>query len=173
MTSDTAIRTILTLEDSGEYDMVMLVYGDFCPLSSEQRRQLLQNVDRALKPGGYFILDVTTREHRKRHGSGNGWYVSEHGFWKPGLHLVLERGFDYPELSIFLDQAVVLEDNGKLSVYRNWFQDFSRETITHELENGGFAVQSVWNDLMGTPFTEDTEWIGIVAQRRIIGTDTF
>ena len=92
--------------------------------------------------------------------------MAEHGFWKPGLHLVLEQGFDYPERSIFLDQAVVLEVNGKLSVYRNWFQDFTRETITEELENGGFAVQSVWNDLLGTPFIEDTEWIGIVAQRK-------
>ena len=155
----------LTLEDSGEYDVAMLIYGDFCPLSPEQRSQLLQNVYRALKPGGYFILDVTTRAHRKRHGSSNGWYVTENGFWKPGLHLVLEQGFDYPEQSIFLDQAIVLEEDGKLSVYRNWFQDFSRETITEELENGGFAVQSVWNDLLGTPFTEDTEWIGIVAKK--------
>ena len=101
-------QNYLTLEDRGEYDLAMLIYGDFCPLSSEQRRQLLQNVHRALKPGGHFILDVTTREHRKRHGSGNGWYVAENGFWKPGLHLVLEQGFDYPEQSIFLDQAVVL-----------------------------------------------------------------
>ena len=120
----------LTLEDSGEYDVAMLIYGDFCPLSSEQRRLLLQNVHRALKPGGYFILDVTTREHRKRYGSRNGWYVTEKGFWKPGLHLVLEQGFDYPEQSIFLDQALSWKSSGKLSVYRNWFQDFSRETIS-------------------------------------------
>jgi SAM-dependent methyltransferase len=155
----------LTLEDTGEYDVAMLIYGDFCPLSPEQRSQLLKNVYRALKPSGYFILDVTTRAHRKRHGSSNGWYVSDKGFWKPTLHLVLEQGFDYPEQSIFLDQAIVLEENGKLSVYRNWFQDFSLETITEELEKGGFAVQSVWNDLVGTPFTEDAYWIGVVAKK--------
>lgn len=159
-------QNYLTLDDDGEYDVAMLIYGDFCPLSPEQRSQLLQNVYRALKPGGTFILDVTTRVHRKRYGSSNGWYVSDKGFWKPNLHLVLEQGFDYPELSIFLDQAVVLEEDGKISVYRNWFQDFSRETITEELENGGFAVQSVWNDLLGTPFTTDTEWIGVIANKK-------
>jgi SAM-dependent methyltransferase len=161
-------QNYLTLDDAGEYDVAMLIYGDFCPLSPEQRGQLLQNVYRALKPGGYFVLDVTTRAHRKRYGSSNGWYVADKGFWKPNLHLVLEQGFDYPELSIFLDQAIVLEEDGKLSVYRNWFQDFSRETITEELEKGGFTVQSVGNDLLGTPFTEDTEWIGIVAKKKII-----
>jgi SAM-dependent methyltransferase len=155
----------LTLEDENLYDAALLIYGDYCPLSPQQRNKLLGNVHRALKPGGYFVLDVTTPIHRKRFGSRNGWYAVEKGFWKPGPHLVLDEGFDYPEQSIFLDQAIVIEESGKVSVYRNWFQDFTRATITAELEAGGFAVQSVWNDLLGTPFSVDTEWIGIIARR--------
>ena len=73
--------------------------------------------------------------------------------------------FDYPEESIFLDQAVVVEmGNGRISVYRNWFQDYNRDSITAELERGGFTVRSVWNDLLGTPFTPDTDWIGLITQ---------
>ncbi|MBE0671569.1 MAG: class I SAM-dependent methyltransferase, partial [Anaerolineales bacterium] len=159
-------QNYLTLEDESQYAAALLIYGDFCPLSPEQRQTLLANVHRALKPGGYFVLDVTTPIHRKKYGSHNGWYAVEDGFWKPGPHLVLEEGFDYPEQSIFLDQAIVIEERGKASVYRNWFQDFTHETITAELEAGGFAVQSVWNDLLGTPFTKDTEWIGLVAQKQ-------
>lgn len=158
-------QNYLTLEDENLYAAALLIYGDFCPLSPEQRSGLLGNVHRALKPGGHFVLDVTTPTHRRKYGNRNGWYAVETGFWKPGPHLVLEEGFDYPEQSIFLDQAIVIEENGKVSVYRNWFQDFTRETITAELESGGFAVQSVWNDLLGTPYSEDTEWIGIITQR--------
>lgn len=154
----------LTLEDEGQYDAALLIYGDFCPLSPEQRQRLLANVRRALQPGGYFVLDVTTPIHRRKYGSRNGWYAVEAGFWKPIPHLVLEEGFDYSEQSIFLDQSIVIEESGKVSVYRNWFQDYSRATITAELEAGGFTVDSVWNDLLGAPFTEDTGWIGIVAQ---------
>ena len=159
-------QNYLTLEDTGQYDVAMLIFGDYCPLSPEQRSKLLQNGYRALKPGGYFVLDVSTRVLRKRYGSVNGWYVAENGFWKPGVHLVLEQGFDYPDQSIFLDQVIVIESSGKLSVYRMWFQDFTRDTITNELENGDFVVQSTWNDLHGTPLTDDTEWIGVVAQKR-------
>jgi SAM-dependent methyltransferase len=155
----------LTLEDEDQYEAALLIYGDFCPLSTEHRKRLLGNIHSALKPGRHLILDVTTPIHRKRHGSRNGWYAVETGFWKPGPHLVLEEGFDYPEQSIFLDQAIVVEEDGKLSVYRMWFQDFTRETITAELETGGFMVRSVWNDLTGTPYSEDTEWIGIIAQK--------
>lgn len=87
------------------------------------------------------------------------------GFWKPNPHLVLEDGFDYPEQSIFLDQATVIEESGQVTVYRNWFQDFTRETIIQELTDAGYIVQSVWNDLVGTPYTENSAWIGLVAQK--------
>jgi SAM-dependent methyltransferase len=155
----------LTLTDEAQYDAALLIYGDFCPLSPDQRSQLLGSLQRALKPGGYFALDVTTRVHRQRYGTHNGWYATGKGFWKPGPHLVLEEGFDYPEESIYLDQAIVIEEKGTTSVYRMWFQDFTRETITLELEAGGFAIQSVWGDLTGTPYSEDTEWIGIIARK--------
>ncbi len=159
----------LDLADRQLYDAALLIYGDFCPLDPAQRSQLLRNVRRAIKPGGYFVLDVTTRKHRKRHESTNGWYVVESGFWKPGPHLVLETGFDYPDQAIYVNQQIVVEADGHLSLYRQWFQDYTRETITRELEAGGFAVRSVWNDLMGTAYTDDTEWIGLVTQTDVAG----
>lgn len=154
----------LTLEDENLYDAALLIYGDYCLLAPEQRSRLLDNVRRALKPGGYFVLDVTTPIHRQKHGSRNGWYAAGQGFWKPGPHLALEEGFDYPEQFVFLDQVIVIEENGKVSVYRNWFQDFTQKTITAELTAGGFTVVSVWSDLVGTPLAQDSGWIGIVAQ---------
>ena len=127
-------QNYLELDDENLYEAVFLIYGDFCPLSPEQRSTLLKNIHRALKPNGYFVLDVTTREHRRRYGNKNGWYAAETGFWKPGPHLVLEEGFDYPEQSIWLDQYTTIEADGKVSVYRNWFQDYTPETISAELE---------------------------------------
>ena len=160
-------QNYLELEDTDQYDVALLIYGDFCPLSPDQRTQLLRNVYRALKPGGYFVLDVSTRVHRKRHETVNSWYVAENGFWRPGLHLVLEDGFDYPELSIYLDQYTIIEEGDKASVYRMWFQDHTPETITDELEKGGFSVKSIWGDLTGTLFSENAEWIGIIAQKSL------
>ncbi len=155
----------LTLKEEGLYDLVLLIYGDYCPLNPEQRSQLLKNVMHALKPGGYFVLDVTTRSLRQKYGQKNGWYALNSGFWKPGMHLVLDQGFDYPEQEIYLDQSIVIEVDGKISIYRNWFQDFNQHTIKSELLQAGFRVDSLWNDLTGTPFSEGGEWIGVVAQK--------
>jgi SAM-dependent methyltransferase len=158
-------QNYLTLQDNESYDLVLLIYGDYCPLNPEERKTLLQNVLRALKPGGHFVFDVTTRVLRAKHGQKNGWYISQSGFWKPGPHLVLDQGFDYPEQSIYLDQSIVIEADGKMSIYRNWFQDFDQHTIKAELLKAGFRVDSLWNDLTGTPFSEGGEWIGVVAQK--------
>jgi SAM-dependent methyltransferase len=155
----------LTLEDVELHQAAFLIFGDYCVLPPDEREKLLGNIHRCLKPGGRFVLDVSTREHRKRMARGNRWYLSGGGFWKPGPHLILETGFDYPEEAIFLNQAIVIEADGRIWVYRHWFQDYDRETITKELEAGGFLVESLWSDLTGSPYAEDTEWIGIVARR--------
>ncbi len=153
----------LLLEDECRYDAALLIYGDFCPLSPEQRSHLLANVHRALKPGGYFVLDVTTPFLRQHAGLKNGWYAAQSGFWKPGPHLVLEQGFSY-EGNIYLDQYTVIEENGEISNYRNWFQDFTAETIQSELEAHGFVVESLWGDLTGRPYETETDWIGVIAR---------
>lgn len=155
----------LELRDEDQYDAAFLIYGDFCPLNPEQRKTLLRNIHRALKPDGKFVLDVSTRALRMKHGNRNRWYAAENGFWKPGLHLVLEEGFDYPEQSIWLDQYTVIEADGKVTVYRNWFQDCTPEMITAELTQGGFAIDDLYGDLAGTPYAPDTEWLGVVTHR--------
>jgi SAM-dependent methyltransferase len=158
-------QNYLELSDENQYDVALLIYGDFCPLNPEQRATLLRNVYRALKPNGKFVLDVSTRECRRRYGIKNSWHALESGFCKPGPHLLLEDGFEYPEQSVWLDQFVVIEADGNVSVYRNWFQDYTPETITEELSQGGFCVDSLWGDLTGQPYTPDSEWIGLVTRK--------
>ncbi len=155
----------LTLDDPELYKAVFLIFGDFCPLSPEKRSRLLRNVRRALLPGGRFVLDVTTRAGRMQWKGEKRWYVAESGFWKPGRHLVLEEDFDYPEQAIYLNQFTVIEADGKVSVYRNWFQDYDPASITAELEAGGFTVEGIWGDLTGTPYEEGSAWIGVVARK--------
>jgi SAM-dependent methyltransferase len=157
-------QNYLELDETSLYSAVLLIYGDFCPLSPEQRAKLLANVRAALKPGGCFVLDVTTPRLRQKYGLKNGWYAVSQGFWKPGSHLVLEQGYAYLD-DLFLDQYIVIESDGKISVYRNWFQDYTPETIRAELASAGFEVESLWGDLTGMPYKPDSDWIGIVARK--------
>lgn len=159
-------QNYLEWEEENIYRAAFLIYGDFCTMSPEHRSRLLTNIRRALQPNGKFVLDVSTGKHRAKYGNTRTWRALERGFWRPGPHLVLEDGFDYPEQAIWLDQYTVIEADGKVSVYRNWFQDYTLESITAELSQGGFDVESLWGDLTGIPYSPDSEWIGIVACKR-------
>ncbi len=62
-------------------------------------------------------------------------------------------------------QYTVIEKDGTLWLYRNWFQDYEQDTITIDLEAGGFVVESLWGELTGQPYTSDSEWIGMVTRK--------
>jgi SAM-dependent methyltransferase len=144
--------------------VIFLIYGDFCVLPDDRRNVLLRKVRAALRDGGHFVLDVTTRRHREGAGVRNSWSMLEAGFWSASPHLVLTQGFDYPEDDLYLDQYIVLTEDGNLRVYRNWFHDYSLATLTPILAAQGFAVQVAWSDLAGTLYDPTSEWIGLAAR---------
>jgi SAM-dependent methyltransferase len=156
----------LAMDEHETFDAAVLIYGDLCALAPEQRDQLLAAVHTALKDGGRFALDVTTPRRHATTGDLNRWQAYDAGFWRPTPHLVLAQGFAYPDRDIFLEQYFVIDVNGAMTVYRNWFQDYTVATITAVLERQGFAIDGVWSDLTGRPHVPDSEWIGVVARKR-------
>jgi SAM-dependent methyltransferase len=154
----------LDMDYIDDFDAVIQVYGELCAFSNEMRDRLFGLIHKALKKGGVFIFDVSTRMQRMKDGSKNGWYISEVGFWRAGNHLVLEQCFDYPGEEVWLDQYVVIDDQGA-KVYRNWFHDYSFAAINSVLIAAGFKIKQVWNDLTGSSFTEGGDWIAIYAEK--------
>lgn len=151
------------LDYENEFDAVIQVYGELCVFSDEMRDKLLKLIHRALKKRGVFIFDVTTRSLRMKLGLKRSWYSSDRGFWKPGKHLVLQEGYDFLEENVWLDQYIVIDER-EINVFRNWFHDYSLESIGTVLENQGFKVKYTWNDLTGSTFIEGGDWIAIGAE---------
>ncbi len=156
-------RNFFEIDYTDEFDAVIQVYGELNTFSDEKRDKLLGLINKALKNNGVFIFDISTRELRAKYGVKNEWYMSDGGFWRPGKHLVLEQGFDYPEEDTWVDQFIVADEQG-IKVYRNWYHDYSFDTIKPVLNNAGFKIKHVWNDLTGNSFTEGSDWIAICAE---------
>ncbi len=156
----------LALDDRGAYDVSTLIYGDYCTFDDVRRATLLNRARSALRPGGWFVLDVTTAAHHRAHNCGDGWSVSTGGgFWKASPYVLLSRHFTYPDLDLVADQYTVVEADGTLTVYRNWFRHFTAEAITAELKAGGFTVDSLHGDLTGARYDPAAHWIGVVTRR--------
>jgi len=65
------------------------------------------------------------------------------------------------------DHRAITQADGKLPVYRNWFQDYDRARITKELTDGGFTDQSVWDDLrwwwIGRFLAVWNHWLSVIS----------
>ena len=165
----------LNLKYFEDYNVVMQIYGEVNTFSPEERDKLFKIVYNALKPNGLFIFDVSTPALRKMCTYEKGtkcnqelllkknWYISEGGFWREKAHIVLEEGFQYDN-DIWLDQYIVADNEG-VQVYRNWFNDYTVETISEIIQNCGFKIIDMKGDLTGESLKEDSEWIAIIAQK--------
>lgn len=120
-------NNIFNLSYRQHFDVVIQVYGEINTFSDEERNRLFTIVQKALKPGGVFIFDVTTPVHRSNKRGNKDWYINNRGFWRGSNHIVLEEIFDY-EHHIWLDQYVVIDEN-EVKVYRDWFHDYTKEEI--------------------------------------------
>lgn len=157
-------QNYLNMSYKNQFDAVFLIYYDFGTFSHRDNIKVLKRVHDALKPGGVFIFDVTTKYNRELKECSS-WSVYEMGFWKPVPHIVLENTFHYEESNTLLDQYIVIEKSGETSIYRIYEQYYDVESLSKLLADTGFVVQDVWSDLMGTPYSNKSKSIGICARK--------
>jgi SAM-dependent methyltransferase len=159
-------KDYLTLDFDGVFDAVSLIYYDLGVLAEPDRLELLRRVAHALKPGGFFVFDVVTEFSRSEAKKHRHWDVClSQGFWRPGPYLELFQTWDYPEAKAFLDQYLIIEENGKMTTYNIWEHHFSKGKLYEELTRSGFAGMNFWSDLMGSPYLDHSGSIGVIARK--------
>ena len=155
------------LEPFGEhcFDAATMISKDFGVLPPECRRTLLGNIRTALRPGGYFALDVHSLYDyaQRQKNDAPCWEASSSGFWRPHPYVTLSKTFFYSELSVLCTLHAVMDE--EIAVYRIWQTYYTPESITEELRQNGFAVRAVWGNLKGEALTESSPVIGVLCQK--------
>lgn len=145
-------------------DVVLLIYGDLCPLSPDRRRRLYEKVKTSLKPGGVFVFDVfsaarfallTETQAVEHHPQG--------GFWAAEAHFVFSRTFLYPERRLGLDRYLIVTPDVEYEVY-NWMQYFDAEAIRAELGAAGFGAVEVCDLSTGGAAPKDADAFMVMAE---------
>jgi SAM-dependent methyltransferase len=156
---------LTTAKLGGPYDVVTLIYGEFCTFSERERRKLLRRIRKSLAPGGLFVVDVFTEAYVRRNRSCDDWYVSAaDGFWQASPHMVLLRHFFYPADSASVARYTIVDENGSYRQFNVWWRHYDAGEIRELMDSEGFDVEQLYGSLWGEAYDPNGEWIGVYAR---------
>jgi 2-polyprenyl-3-methyl-5-hydroxy-6-metoxy-1,4-benzoquinol methylase len=132
-------QNYLELDFEDRFDLVIMIYLDFCVLLPEERDRALENIYKALKKSGLFIFDVINGKHIDKKIIPQSWEVRESGFWKSTPYIVLNNGYHYPDARVWANHHIVIGENDAVDTYIFWNHYYERNVLVPILESAGFT----------------------------------
>ena len=149
----------LNFETDEQFDLIIMIMCDYCALSPTQRQRLLSKFHDLLVPEGALLFDVlSTKAFDQRLEAATYEPGLMNGFWSSEEYYGFLNTFKYQDELLVLDKYTIVERARTRTVY-NWFQHFSPESLTAELQEAGFKPKDILGDVAGGPYDpESTEF---------------
>ncbi|ACL05374.1 Methyltransferase type 11 [Desulfatibacillum aliphaticivorans] len=155
----------LDFQSDEKYDLITMIYLDFCPLSPEQRKTLLDIFHKHLKDDGRVFMDVLTLAFfEQSNGEKTYEYSAQDGFWAAGPYYVFNNTWKYTDINLLLNKHVIVEENRTREIC-NWLQCFDRRSFAQEAEAGGFEVLESYSNTAGGVFEEKGTEMAMVLKK--------
>ena len=166
------LQDYLQFSANRKFNVITLIYLDFCPLSPRQRKILLSIFYDCLESDGAIIIDVLSENYfDKVHEKRTYEYSPENGFWSSRPYYAFLNTFTYEKHKVVLDKHTIIEENASRTIF-NWLQCYSLESLKKEFRESGFSISEYYNDVAGTPYRTDSTEIAVIAQK-ILGKNLF
>ena len=159
------LANYLDFETTSIYDLITMIFCDFCALSPEQRKKMLLKFNSLLKPDGSVLLDVSSLnafEQREEKALYEANLLD--GFWSADKYYGFQNTFKYEREKVVLDKYTLIEA-GRIRTIYNWLQYFSPETLEREFTECGFTIEKIFSDVAGTPFDSKANEFAVVAKK--------
>lgn len=158
-------QNYLAFDTKKKFDLITMIFCDFCALSPTQRKTLLGKFSSFLKPSGSVLFDVHSLNIFNGRVEESRYERNQlNGFWSPDEYFGFVNSFKYPDELVTLDKYTIIERSRTRVIY-NWLQYFSLDSLRTELEMNGFNPTAFYSDVAGTPYREDTSDIAVIAKR--------
>ena len=160
------MQNYLTIEYENDFDIAVIICYDFCVLSKNDRKLMLEKIYKALRPGGKFIFDATTvnnlitEESRRWDFHPDGCFSSE----KP--HICFNSYYYYEEDETNLTQTIIMTEND-CDCFHIWHHHYTEEKLISELNGAGFINTNIelYADVAGKPYIKNGDFITVVAAK--------
>jgi SAM-dependent methyltransferase len=151
-----------TCDFKRKYDLITLIYDDYCVLRPNDRNILLGKIHSALDENGVFLVDVLSIKHfdqvQERQSCS---HEKSGGFWSPNEHFVFENIYKYEDEKVVLEKNTVIE-KGRILTIHNYLKCFELEEILRELSDQGFRTIEYYSDVAGAEYKKDSRETALV-----------
>lgn len=154
----------LDLEAPGTFDLVILIYCDFCALSPSQRQTLLSFSEKCLVPGGRLVFDVFSMAHFDELEE-EAHYQPEPGggFWSSDPYYLFSTRFKYRNEGVYLDRHAIVEEARCREIF-NWIQCYEPEGLAREMGKNGWEVMEILGTVAGDGYDPDRPEFGAIVR---------
>jgi pimeloyl-ACP methyl ester carboxylesterase/SAM-dependent methyltransferase len=158
-------RNYLEFETDRKFDLIIIIMCDYCALSPEQRKMMLEKFSRMLKSGGKVLLDVYSLNafDEKNESAGYEFNFLDN-FWSEEDYYCFINTYKYEKEKVILDQYTVIEQERERHIY-NWLQYFSPDSLKNEVEDSGMKVKQIFADVAGKEYAVQASEFAVILEK--------
>jgi len=157
------LQNYLDFTTDKKFDLITMIFCDFCVLSPEQRKTLLRKFYEYLAPNGSILFDVSSlKQFESTTETRTYEYSEKDGFWSFEPYHVFQNIFKYEQEKLILHKYSIIEKTSFKEIY-NWLQCYSPETITSTLKENELQVIECYSNVAGDKYSLDSNEIAMVA----------
>jgi hypothetical protein len=124
----------------------------------------LDNVYKALRPGGKFIFDVTTIKYLTTEENRQWEYHPDGCFSCGEPHICFNSNYHYEEDETNLTQTFVMTEH-EWDCFHIWHHHFTEEKLLNELNGAGFIKNDLYADVAGKAYIKGGDAITVSATK--------
>lgn len=162
---DYVLSNYLEFETEARFDLVTMIFCDFCVLSPDQRAAMLEKMRGMLAGGGAVLLDVHSPACFAGIEEKPSFEVAEAGgFWSADPYYAFLNTFKYEAERVFLHKFTVVEKDRTRDSY-NWIKCYEPEELAALFADHGLRVTDTLGNVAGDAFDPDAHAFAVIAER--------
>ena len=143
-----------------EFDATINVFTSFGYLESDEEDQrVLDEIARALKSGGQFLLDTQNRDGLMRMYSRRDWYETE-----TGMKVLESREIDYLAGRNNVRQVTIYPDGTQREASHS-LRVYALTELVRMLNSAGLALETTFGGMDGSPVSLESRRLVTVARK--------
>jgi SAM-dependent methyltransferase len=136
-----------------QFDAIINIFTSFGYFDTDEDQIVLQQVSKALKPGGLFLLDTTYQPRVMRTTAANGFTR-----YSDGLLVLEERHIDLLQSRNEVNISLIYPDGRRKSLQQS-IRIYTLTELARMLSSVGLEVQSYYGNLDGSALTLDSRLV--------------